>query len=406
MSSKKKNMLLSVILPLIILISVIVLVKIMTSSKPKAFNRKPPETVETIEVAPVVYEDYQVFIDSYGNIEAAMSSQLVAQVSGQVVSVAENFKTGLPIKKGQELLRIDARDYDIEVRIARAEVANARLALNEEKARAEQAIKDWEKINPGRKASDLVLRKPQLASAQAKLDAASARLEKAKLALSRATVVAPYDGYIVERLVSIGELINSNTPVARIFSSDSLEVRLPVPSNKVQFLKSPSNGVAQAKLVADFAGQTESWIVPVDRSDSVIDEDTRQWYITAKLPPKFLADNPKVKVGQFVSAEIEGELLQDVVVIPSTVLTADDQIFVYREGAVYRRDIDILWQDEKNTVINPKGATPALEEGESLVTSRLSFVADGAKARLKDDMSHASGKSKSKVNSSTSSTVE
>ena len=389
MSSKKKNLLLSVFLPIALLVGVIIIVKIMISNKPKAFSRTPPETVETVEVTPVIYQEYQVLIDSYGNIEAATSSQLVAQASGQVVYVADNFKTGLPIKKGQVLLKVDARDYEIEVRIAGAEVANAQLALNEEKARAEQALKDWKKINPNKKASPLVLREPQLASAKASLEAAKARLEKANLALSRATVVAPYDGYIVERLVSIGELINSNTPVATIFSSDSLEIRLPVPSNKVQFLKSPLKGPAQAKLEADFAGQTESWIVPVDRSDSVIDEETRQWYVTAKLPSDFLVQNPKVKVGQFVSAEIEGEILEDVVVVPSTILTADDQIFVYREGAVYRRDIQILWQDDKNTVIDPDGIEPVLEEGEQLVVSRLSFVADGAKARLKDSVKEA-----------------
>jgi len=404
MSNKQKNLWLSVILPLVILIGVVVLVKVMTSSKPKAFNRKPPETVETVEIAPVNYQDYQVFIDSYGNIEASTSSQLVAQVSGQVISVADNFKTGLPIKKGQELLRVDARDYKIEVRIAGAEVANAQLALNEEKARAAQALKDWKKINPNKKANALVLREPQLASAQASLEAATARLEKAKLALSRATVTAPYDGYIVQRLVSVGELINTNTPVATIFSSDSLEARLPVPSNKVQFLKSPNKGAAQVKLEADFAGQTESWIVPLDRSDSVIDEETRQWYVTAKLPSDFLAVNPKVKVGQFVSAEIEGELLEDVVVVPSTILTADDQIFVYREGAVYRRDIKILWQDEQSTVIDPKGAKPNLEQGEQLVTSRLSFVADGAKARLKDAVTEA--KKKPKAAATNNSNVE
>lgn len=395
MSNKQKNLWLSVILPLVILVGVVVLVKVMTSSKPKAFNRKPPETVETVEISPVQYQDYQVFIDSYGNIEASTSSQLVAQVSGQVISVADNFKTGLPIQKGQELLKVDARDYQIEVRIAGAEVANAQLALNEEKARAEQALKDWKKINPNKKANALVLREPQLASARASLEAATARLEKAKLALSRATVTAPYDGYIIQRLVSVGELINTNTPVATIFSSDSLEARLPVPSNKVQFLKSPNKKPAQVKLEADFAGQTESWIVPVDRSDSVIDEETRQWYVTAKLPSDFLTVNPKVKVGQFVSAEIEGELLEGVVVVPSTILTADDQIFVYREGAVYRRDIRILWQDEQSTVIDPYGAEPNLEEGEQLVISRLSFVADGAKARLKDAATEANKKSKS-----------
>ncbi|PXF63918.1 efflux RND transporter periplasmic adaptor subunit [Kangiella spongicola] len=390
MSSKKKNLWLSTILPIALLVAIIILVNVMTSSKPKAFSRKAPERVETVNVKPVEYTDYQVLIDSYGNIEAATSSQLVAQVSGQVTAVAPNFKTGMPIKKGQKLLQIDDRDYQIEVRIARAEVANAQLALNEEKARAEQALKDWKKINPNKKASSLVLREPQMASAQAKLDAAIARLEKAKLALSRTQVVAPYDGYIVKRLVSEGELINSNTPVADIFASDSLEVRLPVASNKVQFLKTGSGEAAQVKLEADFAGNTKSWIVPLDRSDSVIDKDTRQWYVTAKLPKDFLQNNPQVKVGQFVSAEIEGRLLKDVVIVPSTVLTSDNRVFKFVDGAVYRHNIKILWQDDKDTVIDPDGAETELEPGDLVVTSRLNFVADGAKAKISEQSSVAS----------------
>ncbi|AOE49133.1 efflux RND transporter periplasmic adaptor subunit [Kangiella sediminilitoris] len=388
MSSKKKNLWLSMILPLAILIVVIVTINIMLSNKPKAFNRKPPERVETVDVDAIKYTDYQVFIDSYGNIEASTSSELVAQVSGQVVSVAENFETGLPIEKGQELLKIDDRDFQIEVRIARAEVANARLTLNEERAMAEQALKDWKKINPDKKANALVLREPQLASAQAKLDAAIARLEKAKLELERTTVIAPYDGYIVRRMVSQGESVNTNTPVARIFASNSLEVRLPVPSNKVQFLKEP-DGKAQVKLQADFAGSNKTWIVPVDRSDSVIDEQTRQWYITAKLPADFLEKNPRVKVGQFVSAEIEGRLLKDIVLVPSRVLTADDKVFIYKDDAVYRRDIKILWQDDKNTIVAPLASDPGLDQGQLLVTSKLTFVADGAKAKLKEPVAES-----------------
>lgn len=405
MSDKKKKLWLSTILPIAILVGVVVLVKIMMSNKPAAFSRKAPERVETVEVKPIEFTDYQVFIDSYGNIEASTSSELVAQASGQVVSVAENFKTGMPIKKGQELLTVDDRDYQIEVRIARAEVANARLALNEEKALAEQALKDWKKINPNKVANALVLREPQMASAQAKLDAAAARLEKAQLALSRTKVVAPYDGYIVQRLVSEGEQINSNTPVATIFASNSLEVRLPVASNKVQFLKNPAQGVAQVKLQADFAGETQSWVVAVDRSDSVIDNETRQWYVTAKLPKDFLQKNPQVKVGQFVSAEIEGRLLHGVVLVPSKVLTADDKVFIFNDDAVHRRDIKILWQDDNHTVVAPDGFEPELEEGQLLVTSKLTFVADGAKAKLEEPTDHLGDSSDNKP-SAKSTTVE
>lgn len=378
----KKSFILTTVLPLAILAVVIIAIMMMLSNKPEAMVRKPPQQVETVEVEPLELQSYQVFIDSYGNIEASTSSNLVAQVSGQVVSVANNFETGLPVKKGQELLQIDDRDYVIEVRIARAEVANAQLALNEEKARGEQALRDWNKINANKQASDLVLRKPQLASAQASLDAASARLEKAKLALSRTKVIAPYDGYVIKRLVSEGELINSNTPVATIFANDSLEVRLPIPSNKVQFLANDDN--SKIKLQADFAGNTQTWVVDLDRSDSVIDEQTRQWFVTAKLPADFLQANPQVKVGQFVSAQIEGALLHNVAVVPSLVLTANNEVFIFSDNAVYRRSIRILWQDDKDTVIDPNGSTPELLAGDLVVTSKLNFVADGAQAKLKE----------------------
>ena len=68
MSSKKKNLWLSTILPIALLVAIIILVNVMTSSKPKAFSRKAPERVETVNVEPVEYTDYQVLIDSYGNI--------------------------------------------------------------------------------------------------------------------------------------------------------------------------------------------------------------------------------------------------------------------------------------------------------------------------------------------------
>ncbi len=384
--ASNKKIWLKYILPLLILAVAITVTYRMVNSKPVAFNRPDIEQVEVVDVEALKLVDHQIFVDSYGTIEPTTSGNLVAQVSGIVTWVAPNFESGRSFAKGDALVRIDSRDYEIEVTIAQAEVATAQLALNEEIARSEQAFRDWKKINPNREATDLVLRKPQLASAQAKLAAAEARLQKAQLNLSRTQINAPYDGYIIEKQTDLGQLISSNTPVASIFASDSLEVRLPVPSNRVRFLQlDNSQDKPKVRLVADFAGEQKVWLAELDRTDSVIDNATRQWFVTAKLPGSILKEEAYLKAGQFVSAQIEGRLLENVFVIPSKLISQNSEVFIFSEGHLHRQKVSVIWKGNDKSVIEPEKSAELVREGSLLVSNVLSFVADGAKARVRGE---------------------
>lgn len=385
-TSSKKKAWLSYILPLLIMVTAVVVTYSMLTSKPVAFNRPDMEQVEVVDVEALKLVDHQIFVDSYGTIEPTTSGNLIAQAAGIVTWVAPGFESGRPFSKGDALLRLDSRDYEIDVTIARSEVATAQLALNEEIARSEQALRDWQKINSNREATDLVLRKPQLASAQAKLAAAKARLQKAQLDLSRTEITAPYDGYIIEKLADLGQMINSNTPVARIFASNSLEVRLPVPSNRVRFLQfGDDENKPKVRLVADFAGEQKVWLADLDRTDSVIDNATRQWYVTAKLPGSILKEEAYLKAGQFVSAQIEGRLLENVFVIPSKLISQNNEIFIFSEGRLVRQKVHIVWKGNEQSIIDPENSGELVREGNLIVTNVLSFVADGAKARVRGE---------------------
>lgn len=385
-SQRKKKALLTYVLPITILVVASFVTYKMLNSKPVAFNRPNIEQVEVVDVEALKLVDHQIFVDSYGIIEPTTSGNLVAQASGVVTWVAPNFESGRLFNKGDILLKIDRRDYEIEVTIAESEVANAQLALNEEIARSEQALRDWKKINPNREANALVLRQPQMASAQAQLAAAKARLDKAQLNLSRTNIQAPYDGYMVQKLADLGQLVNSNMPVASIFASNSLEVRLPVASNRVGYLQfGDEENKPKIRLIADFAGEQKIWLADLDRTDSVIDDTTRQWFVTAKLPGSILKDEPYLKAGQFVSAQIEGRLLQDVFVIPSKLISQNNEVFILREGQLLRQKVAVLWKGEDKSVVDPKNSGDLVKEGNLLVTSLLSFVADGAKAQVRGE---------------------
>lgn len=68
--------------------------------------------------------------------------------------------------------------------IAKADLAKARLVLEEEKARCKQALENWKKLGDGDPPGDLVIRKPQLDSAQAAVAAAEAHIKQRELDLS------------------------------------------------------------------------------------------------------------------------------------------------------------------------------------------------------------------------------
>ncbi|MRX27599.1 efflux RND transporter periplasmic adaptor subunit [Kangiella sp. HZ709] len=372
-----KKTLLIKILPFVIVGLIVTIIAAMYFTKPEARKRPQFEQAVIVEVQTIEPKPFQVYIDSFGNIEAKTSGNLVAQASGIITSVSEKMESGRSFKKGDLLATIDDKDYRIEVTIARAELANAKLSLQQEEALAEQAIRDWQKINPNKKASSLVLRKPQIASAKAKLDAAQARLEKAELALERTNIIAPYDGKVISKLSDLGQLVNQNTAIASIFSTSNLEIRLPIPTSKVEFLPS-FNQDSKVELVADFGTFSKSWPATLDRSDSIIDQTSRQWFVTAIIDGSILENEPLLKVGQFVNARIFGVSLDQAIVIPSKYIYDDGQVYLYRDGKLARQKIETQWQGGDLSLIKSGVAA-----GDQLITTPLRFVADGASLQIK-----------------------
>ena len=62
--------------------------------------------------------------------------------------------------------RIRVKNYENDLISAKSELAKAELSLIEEKARGQQAKEDWNRLNPSKEPDKLVLREPQLFSAE------------------------------------------------------------------------------------------------------------------------------------------------------------------------------------------------------------------------------------------------
>ncbi len=372
-------------LPLLIVTVCLAVAWVLLKTKPAARSFRPKKSTFNVEAIEVHRQDYQVMIHTRGTVRPRTESTLIPQVSGRIVSVAPAFRAGGFFEEGDELLRIDSSDYETSLVVSEAALAQARLLLAEEEARADQARKDWEKLGDGGRPTALVLREPQLVEARASLASAQARLDEAHRNLSRTRITAPYAGRVLEQRVDFGQFVSTGTVMARIYAVDFAEIRLPLTDRQLAFVNLPElyrgeatygQGGPKVTLRADFGGRKHSWDGRIVRSEGAIDSRSRQLFVVAQVKDPYgrtVEDRPPLKVGLFVEAQIEGEYLHDVIVIPRTLLKENSYVLVIDgQSKLRRRTVEVLWSDTKNIIVRE-----GLNSGELLCTTQVPFAIDG-----------------------------
>ena len=341
--------------------------------------------VRTLEVQPA---RIQLRVHTQGTVVPRTQSALVPEVSGRVVQVSPSLAPGGFFTKGELLLKIDSRDYELAIIQSEAEIAQIQRRLEQEKAEAEVARREWAELGKG-EPSALLLRRPQLAEAEASQAAALAALERANRNLQRTEIRAPYDGRVRSKNVDLGQYIVAGSPVAQLYSVDIAEVRLPLPDEEAAFLDLPlhyreqnsSRTGPQVLLKATFAGKEHSWWGRIVRTEGEIDPETRMLFVVAQVKDPYSRRShpgrPPLAAGMFVQAEILGGWLTDVVALPREALRENDTILVVdSEERLRFRPVSILRIQQEQVLVQT-----GLEQGEQVCISPLETPVDGMKVR-------------------------
>ena len=365
----------------------------LIASQPQPATRPEDARVHPVKAARVAPEDYRVMIESRGIVRPRTESALVSEVSGQIIEINSSLREGGFFEKGESLLRIDPRDYETAVTIARSELAKAERSLEEETARADQAVEDWKRLGRGGDVPALVARVPQLAEARAVVASAQAGLDRASRTVERTVILAPYAGCVLEKLVDIGQVVTSGTKLAGIYAVDFAEVELPLTLADLGFLDLPESYRGEKPdatktgpavvLHSDYGGRRHSWDGTVVRAAGAIDRDSRQLFVTAQVANPYgrrQRDVPPLKAGLFVEAEINGHTLSDVFVIPRAAVRDGSLVLLIDEtNRLRRRPLEIVWSASDHVV-----ASTGLQAGDVICLTRLPLAIDGL--RVKPEM--------------------
>ena len=381
MSQKSK-----LILPFVIVGVGVILAISIVRAKPKVARQDVPEVAPLVRITTVHLDDVVLTVRSQGTVEPRIESTLVAQVSGQIIFTSKNFATGGFFREGEVLLQIDSQDYELNRQTAQAQVTQATVLLDQEKAETTLALQEWEEIGEGEPTS-LTLRKPQLAHAAAALQAAEASLQRARLDMSRTSVRAPFDGRMREKKVDLGQFLSANTPIATVFSTSDAEILLPIPKRDLAFLdidigaaKWP-NGSPEVALQADFGGSQRTWEARLVRTDSAFDPRTRMLNLFARVEDPFgrkkaLPEGP-LPMGLFVEAEIQGKHVPGVSILPRAALRGENRVLVVdTEHRLFFREVKVLRIEDGRVIIES-----GLSAGEQVCISPLEVVVEGMAVR-------------------------
>ncbi|MGV3662758.1 MAG: efflux RND transporter periplasmic adaptor subunit [Prosthecobacter sp.] len=362
----------------------------LIAHKPEMKTMETRPVLVTVEGMTLKKTTYPVRVAAQGAVQPRTRSTLVPEVAGLIVEMSASFRPGGFFEKDEVLLKLDPVDYETAVTVADASVALAKVTLAEEEARSEQALENWKALGRQGTPGEFASRAPQVARAKADLSAAEARVVKAKRDLQRTVIRAPYAGQVLEQAVDVGQYVGQGTTLGRIFATDYVEVRLPLPERESQFVRLPERyrdgsetaPPTKVRLLTHVAGKPVPWEGRLVRVESALDENTRQTTAVAQIDNPFAkrADGaPPLKIGQFVEAEVEGDPLQDMFVIPRSAVRAGNEIILITPKQTLRRmNVEPVVGTTEHIVVAanmPKGP----QEGDVLCLTPIPFPADGAR---------------------------
>jgi len=319
---------------------------------------------------------------------AAISSRIVATIAAVRVTAGEG------VRAGDVLITLDARDVTEQTVLTRASALAAEKALAQARAAQSGAEVDHRLAAASEKriatlhernsATDqehdeaearLSAAAARLAGTQAAIEAADAQLASARAAVgvatateSFATMRAPFDGLVIERLTDPGNVAAPGMPLLRIESGGSRQVVVRVDEARAPYVRLGD----RVDVLIDAADEQakgdalEGIVAEVARA---VGADQRTFTVKINLPPAVTA-----RTGSFARVVFRGAPRR-AVLVPAHAIQRHGQVssvYVVQDGVARLRLI-------RAGTSSPEGVEvlAGLDTGESIVVSPLTGLADG-----------------------------
>jgi membrane fusion protein (multidrug efflux system) len=265
-----------------------------------------------VAVSEVRDGDLVLSISTTGQVRADGEATLKSEVSGTIERVL--VRPGDRVRRGQPLIRLDPRPFDLNVKEAEAAVAEAEI-------RYVDAIAP-DSIVLGRAPTD---EQRRIALARSGLPAARVRLDKAKLERERAIITAPFDGMVDRVDRTTGERVQAGETLTRVVNLAALRIEASVLEHDLPLIRQGGQATVTSASVPDRSvpGRVTA-VLPV------IDTTTRAGRVFVSIP-----SSGPLRPGMYADVRLESQRLRGRRLVPSRAVIERDGrplVFVVKDG--------------------------------------------------------------------------
>lgn len=379
------------------------ILKSSIASKPKPEEKQKQEASVEVRVEEVRRLRLPRKLEGYGTVVAERNWTAIPQISGKVVSIHPNLKTGGLVGAGEVLFRIETIDQSLEqtriladnrsleAEIRQIESRKAKLISARKSAQATlELLKKEEKryqnlYQSGAAAASTVDQRHrevlaqqraiddlestidtlpnQVEAVRARMASAQVNIRKQAVQAGRATVVAPFDGRLGQVYLEPGQVVNAGSQLFTLQGSQQLRVEAKFPTASL------ANFPLKEAYVSLPDGQRFKATIGPLREQVDSTSLTASLQLTVDAP----ADRSQPFLpGALVAVELRGEPYPEAPVIPRTAVR-NGQVFTVKDGRLARQNVSIAFRADDMV-----GIESGLEAGQTLVTSDPGLALDGS----------------------------
>jgi RND family efflux transporter MFP subunit len=333
------------------------------------------------------------------------------EIDGLLAEVRVDF--GQQVRKGQILAELDKRELELGCERARAALAQAlaRIGLTPEQQdvipettpairQAQAQLDNWQTkavsatrlVKTGDIANERFVEiEKGYSAAEAALDAArhelrvslatirslKAEVKMAEKRLTDATLRAPFDGAVAERLASPGEFLRQNTPIVKLVKTYPLRLRVDIPETAAGAV---SIGTTLSFTTDAIAG--ERFQAVVREVNPSLDARSRSLAAEARL----IARDGRLRPGMFVQVELVVQRDATVVVVPKEAIrrvAGLTKLFAIENGAAVERKVTLGRELDGWVEVRDE----KVRAGEAVAVTGLAELTGGATVQVTDSES-------------------
>jgi multidrug efflux system membrane fusion protein len=326
----------------------------------------------SVAIAPVRQQDVPVYLVGLGSVTAFNTANIKSRVDGEIMQV--NFKEGQNVKKGDLLIVIDPRPYQVQLEQTQAQLFKDQATLRDARLNLDRYTTLIPSGSIAQQQVDTQKATVDQLDGQVKTD--QAQIDNAKLQITYCHITAPFDGRVGLRQVDPGNIIHASdtNPMLILTQLQPIAVIFTLPEDQLPTVAQHMKNTTLAVEAYNRDDQTRLATGKLLTIDNQIDQTTG----TAKLKAVFDNKENNLWPNQFVNTSLLLETKKNATVLPTAAILRGPQ-----GPFVYAVKSDQTVEDRQVTITLTQGNTTAVSggvnPGDTVVTDGQDKLQRGSK---------------------------